>query len=134
MQVVVKDVEDLTEFEYARCRRLNFGNAGQMRDKLHEVRFEPLNSHKKAKAVMIVDQDKLVAWSLVFPMPYVRGYAAHFYVRANMRRKGYGTVLFEQVKKIDKKPWVFPHDSRSAGLLKKAPVRCYTSDEVWLKD
>lgn len=133
MKVVIKEVRDLTDEEFAKCRRLNFGYKGQMRDDLIDHRYKYFNKNKPAKAIMLVEGDKLIGWSLVFPIYKTKGYAAHFYIRYSHRRRGYGTLLLQKVAEIDPRPLVFPHDSRSGGLLKKEPVRCHVSERIWLR-
>jgi len=133
MKVVIKEVSDLTDEEFAKCYRLNFGARGQMRDDLLDHRHNPPAIKKTAKVIMIVNEDKLIGWSLVFPIRKTKGYAAHFYIRYSHRRRGYGTLLLQKVAEIDPRPLVFPHDNRSGGLLKKEPVRCHVSERIWLR-
>ncbi len=134
MEIVVKEVADLTDKEFKQCYRLNLGKRGEMRDELLNQYYTPIKSKKTAKAVMLKQEDKMIGWAIVFPLPKTKGYAAHFYVRSSHRRRGYGTMLLNKVAEYDSKPIVYPHDTRSGGLLKKTPVRCHVSERIWLKN
>ena len=110
-RITVKYVKNLTPTEYAQCHRLNFGNQGRMREEL-ELSFEMKDS---ARTVLIKDHEgKVMSWSLVFPQEDGKdGVSAFFYVPKCRRRQGLGTRMLRQIKKIDPKPFIYPHDNTS---------------------
>lgn len=131
-RITTKYVKNLTPEEFERCRVLNFGYNGMMREKLITARYEPAGE----RAVLVKnDSGQVIAWSLV--MNKARGRkAAYFYVPPENRRKGFGTRMLKQVKKMDPKPYVYPHDRVSGNFFKrfKSEIRCSEWDAFYLED
>lgn len=117
---VWKPVSELTPDEYRKCHRLNFRTGG-MDGWLETARKKGLD----ASASMILEKDgKLVGWGLMFPRDgeYSREKrkTIYLYVRVKDRKKGFGQELLKDLKKhTPYKPYVCPHDKKSAGLYKK---------------
>jgi len=113
-RTTIKYVKNLTPEEFSQCRLLNFGHNGMMRGDLIRSRSQ----RNSDRAVLIKDYEgKIIAWSLV--METGKTTSAYFYVPSANRRKGLGTRLLKQVRKVDPKPMVFPHDQVSGGFFKK---------------
>lgn len=122
MRVITKRIIDLTPQEYRDCYRLNLRDNGQMQSCLAEAKRYEQSYHKRRRfshAIMIKDGDRLLAWSLVMPMHGERGWEAQFYTRKAERNKGLGTVLFKEVQKFDKRPYVIPWSKPSGEFFKK---------------
>ena len=103
-------IKDIPDDLYAKLYRLNFRSDGEMQRNLKSAR----DGYGKAYAyVLLDDNETVVSWALVnFPGSSER--EVNFYTRANKRRKGYGTVLAEAIKKdYGRKLLHFPHDKAS---------------------
>jgi len=116
MQIVTKPLSELTPKEWNRCSRQNYGINGDMYYVMREQRKDP-----RSKAIMLLDDDgKQVAWALGFySSKRARKMRAMFWVTTRNRKRGYGTMLMDEVQKMDRKPWVYPHSKESAALFKK---------------
>lgn len=122
MPVEVKRVIDLTPEEYKQCKRLCFRETGFMYYDIARARNNELNypsNRRFSKVVLITESNRLAAWALLTPRK-VKGYNAQFYTRAALRNQGLGSKLMEEVRKIEFKPYVIPHDYRSGGFFKKS--------------
>lgn len=74
-------------------------------------------------ALMIKEKGRLVAWCMLLPIDRVSRYSAEFYVHPLHRRKGYGTLLFQEARRHGRfKPEVFP-DSSNRGFFEKFPAQ-----------
>lgn len=92
-----------------------------MQDCLADARFLETTWRKNRRfshAIMVTEGDRLLAWSLVMPR-FKRGWEAQFYTRITERNKGLGTILFKEVQKIDRKPYVIPWSKSSGEFFKK---------------
>lgn len=143
MQTIVKDVKDLTRYQYDYCYDANFGEAGYMQDTLIDCRELPWCQG----TAILLKKRHFVGWTLLTPVTtqrhhllevtrYVKGKSkvtAQFWVNEKDRRKGYGTMLMNEVKKIDPRPHVFPHDDSSGELFSKFDVSVLREDSKYIK-
>lgn len=127
MDIRVKSLKDLTPEEYRACFYLNLRGSGMM--------MYSLMDHKNsadAKAIMIwgdAGKKYLMGWALMVPILDEIGwyptryqikkckYVNQFYVRKPERSKGLGTILMNEVKKIEPVPLVIPHDPASGDFF-----------------
>lgn len=125
--LLVKKVDDLTEDEYKRCLSLSFREDGNLyydlyryRRKLHRGTYTAFIPPKKpAWVIMIKSNDTILSWCLMAPDKPQGRYVAQFYTRREYRGRGLGSIIMREALKIDPKPYVYPHDTKSAGLFKK---------------
>lgn len=145
MDIIVKDVPDLTKEEYRACYIANYRDWGYMQQTLIDNRYKP-----EAKAILLWDDSqsgmsRLIGWALLTPVDLggllaatrytkrVSKYTVQFWVKSHHRKKGYGKMLMNEVKKLDPKPHVLPHDSKSAEFFSSYKVSVLRDDRVWLK-
>jgi GNAT superfamily N-acetyltransferase len=114
MRARVKYAKNLTPDEYSKCKSLNFRSAGDMFYALPAARRNPL-----AKVILIDDNDKLVAWSLLIPYVEPDGsyYEGQFYVRRSYRRRGLGKRLVKKAQQTVDNLRICPHDYRSVAFF-----------------
>lgn len=107
--VIVTPVKELTSREFKQCDQLNFRHSGEMMYKLRDLRHDDDEGY----ALRIVENDVLIAWSLVFKISDggcwctsefcgnngPASWGSHYYTRTSHRRMGYGRLLREAVKK-----------------------------------
>lgn len=146
--IIVKNVEDLTKTEYRACYLANYGFSGYMREELTCSKRSPVA--RPAKVIMIWDgpADSIVSlkgWSLLTPVRtwglvaatrYTKTkakYTVQFWVKQQHRKQGYGKLLMAEVKKLDDRPHVFPHDNASAELFSSFKVTVTKDDKCWLR-
>lgn len=113
----VKYARNLTRAEYDECWQKNLGNTGVMR---HELVKSWRNRESQSKAVLIKDADtgNIIAWSLT-DARHRGNTGVMFWVEPAYRRRGFGDRLMRHSKKVDPRPYVFPHDERSASFFGK---------------
>lgn len=131
-RTVVKMVKNLTKDEYRQCRHKNFGEAGSMQEDLEYCREK---DDDNSKVILIKQADgNIIAWALVQFDFNATGANVYFWVEPDYRRKGLGARLLRASKKLDDRPFVFPHDSVSGKFFKKhlSDVRYAKWDEHWL--
>jgi GNAT superfamily N-acetyltransferase len=146
MKIIHKDVSDLTPVEYRACHKANFGENGYMREVLVACK-----GGNAGKVVMLWNGPdntarSLIGWALLTPVtPYGilsvsrwvmqrSKYTAEFWVKPRYRRKGYGKVLMNEVKKYDSNPHVIPHDTASSELFSAYNVQVLKYDKIWLRN
>lgn len=125
MNITTKSLLKLTPQEYRKCYSLNYRNNGYMQEFLKEHRNNP-----DAHAIMLNEEELFLGWALLVPVRQVHHewgvtsytkkmskYSLQFYVRKTERRKGYGKILMDEALKIDRRPFVWPHDFASGGFF-----------------
>lgn len=60
-------------------------------------------------------------------------YTVQFWVKKQHRRKGHGKTLMLEVKKLDPRPHVLPHDTASSELFSSFEVQIFKDDKFWMK-
>jgi GNAT superfamily N-acetyltransferase len=145
MEIRHKLVSELTDTEYKACLAANFGWEGYMREELKLCR-----DGYPGKAILLWHGPEdtirsLRGWALLTPTKAhglmavtqygttVSKYSAQFWVKRQWRRRGYGTILMEEVKKYDPRPHVLPHDDASSELFSSFNVYVMANDKHWLK-
>lgn len=146
MVIISKNVSELTPIEYKACRAANYGpDEGYMHEELGLCR-------KGAPGMVIMLWDgpddstkSLLGWALLTPVrrsglvavtEWVMKrskYTVQFWVKRQHRRKGYGKTLMNEVKKLDPKPHVMPHDAASSELFSSFDVQVLKDDKHWIK-
>jgi GNAT superfamily N-acetyltransferase len=112
MQVVVKPASELTEQEVKQCKSLSMRSYGMMSTSLTS------RAHS-ATVVLVRDGERLIGWCLGWPADPMNPPRAYFYVRKTHRRRGIGTILMNEITKhYGRRPYVYPHDTRSARFFK----------------
>lgn len=108
MKLVVREIKELTAWEYHSCYQLNLRNAGLMRERLVENK-----RNNTGHAVMLKDDSgMLLSWCLVFDWDIDKDlYGAYFYTRKSARRHGFGKLVADEVKKQFKNVIVWPSDN-----------------------
>lgn len=96
----------------------------EMRVAMHTILGEEA---KDCKIVIAKLNDKIAGWSLAYP--YTDGLAAHFYVARAFRRKGIGTILYNQMKELCENIYCSSWDKVSAAFFMKNKARI--CDELW---
>ena len=146
MEIRHKSVSELTSMEYRACYRANFGPwHGYMSGELVRCR-----KGYPGEVIMLWDGPddttrSLLGWTLLTPVrkygeiavtPWVMKrskYTAMFWVKKQHRLKGYGKILMTEVKKLDPRPHVMPHNSASSELFSSFEVQVLGADKHWLK-
>lgn len=146
MKIIVKDVQELTSEEYRACYVANYRDWGYMQPTLSTFRSDK----RGGIAILLWDETKvgnraLIGWALMTPVT-TRGllaateytkrksrYTVQFWVKSHHRKKGHGKTLMAEVKKIDPRPHVLPHDSASAEFFSSWDVTVLSTDRVWIK-
>jgi GNAT superfamily N-acetyltransferase len=139
MRLVAKALLDLTQKELRQCKSLSLRAGGLMCEDIRDWKeYETSGINKlrrKTRVWMILedDSDRLLAWALATP-GVKRGYTAQFYTRVTERGKGFGSLLMQEVLKLDPKPYVYPHDKTSGDFFKKhqGKIRFDSYDSRWL--
>lgn len=145
MDIIHKKVTDLTPTEYRACDNANYGHAGWMQGELRRCRTKGF----PGQVIMLWNgpADKvqsLIGWALLTPVR-TRGtiagtrwtmkrskFTVQFWVKKRHRRKGHATTLMSEVKKLDPRPHVFPHDIVSGELFSSYEVTIMRLDEGWI--
>lgn len=107
-------VHQLPEDLYKKLYALNFRNEGQMQRNLYCARIEQF----KAYAYILLDDDEstVISWALV-NFPGIGEKEINIYTRANKRRKGYGKMVANAIKKDFGRNLIhYPHDAASDGF------------------
>lgn len=149
MNILVKNISDMTSTEYAACYKANYGTDGYMQEELQYCRWYP--DRRAGKVIMMWDgpADKvssLKAWALLTEVrthgllavsSYIKRvskYSVQLWVKRQYRGRGYSKILMNEVIRLDPKPNVFPHDRRSASLYSQYSVSCAKYDrDAWLR-
>jgi GNAT superfamily N-acetyltransferase len=86
------------------------------------------------KVILIKAESEIIAWALVQFNLDAEGANVYFWVVPKYRRKGLGARLLYHSKKLDEKPYVFPHDRQSGEFFKKhlSDIRFAPYDGYWL--
>lgn len=144
MVIIRKQVSELTSVEYRACYNacFNFEN-GYMKFELDRCR----SGRFPGEVIMLWDGPadntaSLIGWCMVTPVrlygplavtKYVTTKSkvtAMFWVKNKYRGQGYGTILMNEVKKIDPNPHVMPHDERSGNLFGKFKCQVLMDDKI----
>lgn len=146
MDIKVKNVLDLTPTEYRACYLANYRGTSIMQGDLFRIRSgNPMHS---GTAILIWDGPEdtigsLIGWSLVMPSktwgdsgisPYAKRKSKHtamFWVKRQHRRKGYGSILMDEVIKIEPIPFCYPHSKQSAHLFKNRKITADGDSRKW---
>lgn len=148
MNILVKEVSDLTKTEYRACYAANYGSGGYMREELTACRRKP--RERPGKTILLWDgpEDQitsLIGWALITPVRtwgLVAGtrwtkkkakYTAQFWVKRQYRKQGHSKTLMAEVKKFDERPHVFPHSDASAEFFSSYKVTILKEDKTWMK-
>ena len=142
MEVIHKDVKDLTASEYRAFHAANFGDTGIMRGELE--RCKKYNLQSSTISIWTgIKRRRLVGWALVTP---VRGYGDlaasrhtmkvskytfQFWVKPQYRGKGYGKLLMQEAYRLDPRPHVMPHDEKSEKFFSHYHVMVMQIDRNW---
>lgn len=146
MEIRRKSVSELTTVEYRACYRANYGPFnGYMAEEL--VRCK--KGHPGEVILLWDGPDdtikSLIGWALLTPVrrhgllavtEWVMKrskYTVQLWVKKQYRRKGYGKMLMTEVKKMDPKPHVLPHDTPSSELYSSFDVQVLRDDKHWMK-
>lgn len=113
MKLVVRRVCELEDSEYRACYSLNLRADGFMRERLVRSRYKNGEDY----ALMLVDDDRLLSWALVFE--YAESYGAYFYTRLSERGKGHGSKVAREVEKMFEYVQVWPSDKAGDSLFSK---------------
>lgn len=144
MEIRRKSVSELTSKEYLACYNAcyNYDN-GYMKAELERCK----NGRYQGEVILLWDgpdntTKSLIGWCMVTPVRlygllavtrYVTTKSkvtAMFWVKNKYRGQGYGTILMNEVKKIDPNPHVMPHDERSGNLFGKFKCQVLMDDKV----
>lgn len=146
MEIRHKAVSELTTVEYRACHRANYGPFnGYMSEELGRCR-----KGAPGRVILLWDGPddtirSLVGWALLTPVrkhglvgvtEWVMKrsiYTVQFWVKKQYRRNGYGKILMNEVKKLDPKPHVMPHDAASSELFSSFDVQVLKDDKHWIK-
>lgn len=146
MEIRHKSVKDLTPTEYRACYNACYSeDNGYMKVELADIRA----GNRTGEVIMLWDgpdnkTTSLKGWALVTPVRlygllavtrwvYDRSkVTAMFWVKRQYREQGYGTMLMNEVKKIDPNPHVMPHDGASGQFFGKFNCQVMVHDKVFL--
>ena len=115
-------VKDLPQEYYELCYRNNFRDRGLMRDALVEARCaRDQNWFGPAHVIMLWNGNDFVGWSLLFTYWRRRNsLTAYYWVKAQHRRQGYGTLLYKLSRKHHHKKFrVDPWNDRAGAFFSK---------------
>lgn len=146
MEIRQKSVKDLTPVEYRACYLANYREAGYMQEEVSRCRKLDL----PGIAILLWDgpDDKtgsLIGWALLTPVRlhgliggswYTKKrarYSVQFWVKTQYRRKGHAKTLMAEVKKLDPRPHVFPHDRASGELFSAYDVTVLQHDREFIR-
>lgn len=148
MEIRQKKVSELTPTEYLACKKANYGPYdGYMYGQLTNCRGGYTYG---GIAIMLWDGPddtvkSLLGWCLLVPVTrhgmfavtdtVMRRskYSAQFWVKRQHRKKGHAKTLMREVKKIDPRPHVIPHDEASSELFSAFEVQVMQTDSHWIK-
>lgn len=143
MEIVHKDVSDLTRPEFRTLHRNTFGDDGLMQGELERCR-----DYNYGRVIMIYSDGPrrtFIGWVLLVPVRIYGAvaatrwvmsrskYTAMFYVNSRHRRKGYGKELMKEVKAYDENPHVLPHDEASQELFSSFKVQVMMEDKKHMR-
>lgn len=146
MEIRHKPVSELTKVEYKACYTACYSlDNGYMKEELARCK----GGHP-GQVIMLWDgpddtAKSLIGWALLTPVReygllavtrWVMSrskYTVQFWVKRQYRRKGYGKILMDEVKKLDERPHVLPHDDASSELFSSYNVQVLQSDKIWMK-
>lgn len=146
MEIRHKTVAEMTTTEYNAAFKANYGFDGYMQGELYRCRRE---GHE-GRVILLWDGpddrvSSLIGWAILTPVRlygmvaatrYTKRnskYTVQFWVKRQHRRKGYGKILMNEVKKHDPKPHVFPHDTASAELFSSYNVTTLSTDRRYIR-
>lgn len=147
MEIRHKPVSELTPLEYKACKAANYGpDNGYMYEEVARCRA----GKYPGEVIMLWEGPddsikSLLGWVLLTPVrrhgllavtEWVMKrskYSAQFWVKRQHRKKGYGKILMNEVKKIDPNPHVMPHDDASSELFSSYNCQVLQDDKHWLK-
>lgn len=146
MEIIHKQVSELSEVEYRACHLANYRDSGYMQQVLYSCR----HYENPGEVIMLWDGPKdtvrsLVGWALLTPTTtngylsvsrWIKGrskYTAQFWVKRQYRKRGHAKTLMTEVKKLDPRPHVFPHDHVSGEFFSSFNVQVAGYDRHYLK-
>lgn len=148
MEIRMKSVPELTQLEYRACRGANYGDSGYMQGMLTNARE---SKDDTAIAIMLWDENEpknrvgsMVGWCFLTPVSlsgitgatrYTKSrsiYTAQFWVKKPHRKKGYAKMLMHEVKKLDPRPHVIPHNESSAEFFSSFDVTVLADERSWI--
>jgi GNAT superfamily N-acetyltransferase len=148
MEIRKKSVLELTALEYRACFGANYGGGGYMQGVLEDCR----EGNQSGEVVMLWDETKaknrvssMVGWCLMTPVSlhgilgatrYTKRRSkitAQFWVKPAHRQKGYAKMLMHEVKKVDPRPHVIPHNDSSAEFFSSFEVTVLRDEAGWIR-
>lgn len=112
MDIVFRNVLELTSTEYSACKRLNYRNIGYM--------YGTFQRDENQFVSIAKDGNCLLGWALAFKKPNNKLYNVYLYVRKSHRKQGIGTALLNSVREnINETLVVVPHDEASLSFFNK---------------
>lgn len=115
-------LEDIPKKILTQLKRLNFNSAKKawyatmMYHQLERfIKFE--KARKNSKIFYLEEDGKVLSWAIV--QKSGRNNLVSFFTRKSERRKGYGSLVYQEVMKHYKKLSIQPHDLQSAGFYDK---------------
>lgn len=107
--MIIKNVKELTDKEYEACYELNLATGGQMRGQLIDCKNTGLG-----QAFMLLEENELVSWALVFSTVFYDLKRAFFYTRGEVRGKGHALYIAKVIKThigdVTVYPWNYGSD------------------------
>lgn len=145
MEIRHKPVSEMTPVEYRACYRANYGEEGYMQEELARCK-----SGYPGNVIMLWEGPddtarSLIGWALLTPVRQhgllavtrwvttKSKYTVQFWVKKPHRKKGFGKMLMNEVKKYDENPHVMPHDDASMELFSSFKVQVLNEDKHWIK-
>lgn len=109
MKLLVREIKELTGWEYHSCYQLNLRGKGLMRERLITCK-----NYGNGHAVMLQNDDGiLLSWALVFEWDLNKDlYGAYFYTRKSARRRGFGDLVAREASQQFKNIVVWPSDNQ----------------------
>lgn len=146
MKIIHKQVSDLNAVEYRACYLANYRADGYMQPELERCR----NGGRQGQVIMLWDGPdddikSLIGWALLTPVrrwgllevtrhAAARSkFTAQFWVKSQYRKHGHGKTLMNEVKKLDPRPHVIPHDRASSELFSQFEVQVLNEDKHWIR-
>lgn len=114
-------VIDLDPAQMARCRELSFGDEGYMCEDMDAILVvESRYRYRYSQALLLHEDNKMLGWCLLQPVPRSKKWSAQFFVDPEYRRLGYGSRLIDRANEVCKVPYVFV-DRDNRGFFEKQP-------------